>query len=124
MINTEQLFSKICTVKGTGISEGFYLNGDVYQDEKDLIKSLYNHINTFNIDINLGCVKPYEKEDALGDGLIPKTISKENLKRFAYDNDYYYFTNWYGEDLEEEGTAYSMDGTEYSYINNTWIKQN
>ncbi len=118
----ENLHPRICDITSKGMSEGFVMDDIYIENEKDLVTKLREGIPYFNADINIG-MSEYNGEDALGGGLIPKTISDENLKEFSYDNEYHYWTEWYDEEeMIEQGYAYDDDGNEYQLENNKWVK--
>lgn len=122
-MKTKNLHKHVCKISGRGMSEGFLMNHETYKEQKDFIGVLREEISSFNADINSIEGMSYNGLDALGGGLIPKTITDENLLKYSYDNGYHIWTSWEDqEDLEEEGEAYDDDGNlwEYLSINKKW----
>lgn len=115
-MKTEDLHRHTCEITGLGMSEGFLWNDEYYKNEEDLVKKLKESIPAFNADINAG-MSEYEEG-----GTIPLNISDEDLKKFSYDNEYHYWTDWYQDDLEEEGEAYDDEGNLYTFKDGEWTK--
>jgi hypothetical protein len=124
-MKTEDLHRHVCKVSGKGMSEGFLMNDETYKEQEDFIVVLREMIPSFNADINMGLSEGYEGDDALGDALIPQTISDEDLLEFSYDNENHLWTDWYQDDLEEETEGYDDDGNlwEFLSINQEWRKE-
>lgn len=80
-------------------------------------------------DTGKGMVEGY----CIGDGqsyttseeAMKKDVVKAGYKDMeeAYNDEYYYWTEWYDLDLEEEGIAYDGEGNLYEFINGEWEKQ-
>lgn len=121
-MTTEYLHRHTCKITGRGMSEGFLMNDETYGEQEDFVKVLRDAIPSFNADINIGMTEMYEGEDALADGLIPTAISDEDLLEFSYENEYHLWTDWYQEDLEEEGEAHDDDGNLHYFKDGKWSK--
>ena len=94
----EQRYPRLADDTGKGISEGFVIgDGEMYFENED---NLVKHLRSLDY------------EDA--DGNSSKDIkSDEDLKEFFYNDEYYYYTEWEGdEEIEEQGYYYTRDGKE------------
>jgi len=124
-MKTENLHKHVCKITGKGMSEGFLMNHETYKEEKDFVEVLREEISNFNADINSIEEMSYNGLDALGGGLIPKTITDADLLEYSYDNGYHIWTSWEDqEDLEEEGKGYDDEGNLYEFkpLNKEWIR--
>ena len=87
-----KLYSRKCSITGKGMDEGF-----CFGDGETYIQ---NEDDALKKLISLGY-------DTLND---------------AYNNGAYYWTDWYDEDLKDDGEAYDAKGNLYNFINEQWVK--
>jgi hypothetical protein len=93
----EERYPRLADDTGKGIREGFVIgDGDYYYENED---NLVKHLRSLDY------------EDA--DGNSSKDIeSDEDLKEFFYNDEYYYFTEWEEDEIEDQGYYYTRDGKE------------
>lgn len=123
-MKTENLHRHVCFITGKGMSEGFLMNHETYKDQETFTAEVRKLIPCFNADINVGVSEGYFGDDALGGALIPQTISDEDLLEHSYEEGNHLWTDWYQDDLEDEGEAYDDDGNKWEFqpLNKEWIR--
>ena len=99
----EERYARKCNVTGQGMNEGWcWGDGSFYTATKeDTIKELRSDINDGAYDFD-----EFGKETLL-------KMSDDELMTYAYENDVFYWTEWYDEELEEGDTYFDKEGNEH-----------
>lgn len=99
----EERYARLCDVTGQGMNEGWcWGDGSFYTATKeDTIKELRSDINDGAYDFD-----EFGKETLL-------KMSDDELMTYAYENDVFYWTEWYDEELEEGDTYFDKEGNEH-----------
>ena len=99
----EERYARVCDVTGKGMNEGWcWEYGCFYTATKeDTIKELRSDINDGAYDFD-----EFGKETLL-------KMSDDELMTYAYENDVFYWTEWYDEELEEGDTYFDKEGNEH-----------
>ena len=99
----DERYARVCDVTGQGMNEGWcWGDGSFYTSTKeDTIKELRSDINDGAYDFD-----EFGKETLL-------KMSDDELMTYAYDNDVFYWTEWYDEELEEGDTYFDKEGNEH-----------
>ena len=99
----EERYARKCDVTGKGMNEGWcWGDGSFYTSTLEVtIKELRSDINDGAYDFD-----EFGKETLL-------KMSDDELMTYAYDNDVFYWTEWYSEELEEGDTYFDEEGNEH-----------
>jgi hypothetical protein len=75
-------YARVCDITGEGMNEGFcILNGEMYiKNEEDLL----NHLRE----------QDFSFEDEQGNKIDVNAYEDEELMEWAYNDEYYYYTEW------------------------------
>lgn len=95
-------YARRCDVTGRGMNEGWCWGDGVYYTatKEATIKELRGDVESGAYDF-----------DELGSEEMLK-MSDDELMQYAYDNGVFYYTDWYEEEIEEQGYYYTADGEE------------